>query len=159
MARTRYYTAHATTRMESLEGIELASFRRRAFAWSLDFFLASLLAGAIGAGWARLTGAPVENISFSPLDHFSDLLIGIAYFGLSTWRWQGQTLGKKLFGIRVVSLVHAQLSLWHCVERTLGYVASALEAGFGFWQYFIHPNRQTVHDRIGETIVIRAPRT
>jgi uncharacterized RDD family membrane protein YckC len=36
----------------------------------------------------------------------------------------------------------------------LGYGASTLELGFGFIQYFIHPNRQTVHDRIAETIVI-----
>jgi hypothetical protein len=51
-------------------------------------------------------------------------------------------------------LRHDRLSLWHCVERALGYGASALELGFGFFQYFIHPNRQTVHDRIAETIVI-----
>jgi len=30
----------------------------------------------------------------------------------------------------------------------------ALEGGFGFLQYFIHPNRRTVHDRIAETIVV-----
>jgi hypothetical protein len=35
---------------------------------------------------------------------------------------------------------------------------SASEAGFGFAQYFIHPNRQTVHDRIAETIVVACPR-
>jgi len=35
--------------------------------------------------------------------------------------------------------------------------ASFLEFGFGFVQYFIHPNRRTVHDRIAETIVIREP--
>jgi len=41
------------------------------------------------------------------------------------------------------------------VERALGYGASSLELGFGFIQYFIHPNRRTVHDRMAETIVIR----
>jgi len=47
------------------------------------------------------------------------------------------------------------MSLWHSVERALGYAASTLELGFGFLQYFIHPNRRTVHDRIAETIVAR----
>ncbi len=61
--------------------------------------------------------------------------------------------------IRVVSIVHHDLSLWHCVERALGYGASALELGFGFLQYFIHPNRRTVHDRIAETIVVREKRS
>jgi uncharacterized RDD family membrane protein YckC len=40
----------------------------------------------------------------------------------------------------------------------LGYGASALEAGFGFFQYFLQPNRACVHDRIAETIVVKEPR-
>ena len=80
------------------------------------------------------------------------------YFGFVTYFGRGQTLGKWLFHIRVVSLVHGHLSLWHCLERALGYGASALEGGFGFVQFFIHPNRQTVHDRIAETIVVSCPR-
>jgi uncharacterized RDD family membrane protein YckC len=51
--------------------------------------------------------------------------------------------------------VHRRMTLWHSFERALGYGASALELGFGFFQYFIHPNRRTVHDRIAETIVVR----
>jgi len=34
------------------------------------------------------------------------------------------------------------------------FTSPSLEAGFGFLQYFTHPNRQTVHDRIAETIVV-----
>jgi uncharacterized RDD family membrane protein YckC len=60
--------------------------------------------------------------------------------------------------IRVVSTAHEHLSLWSCIERALGYGASALEGGFGFVQYFIHPNRRTVHDRIAETIVVKERR-
>jgi len=40
------------------------------------------------------------------------------------------------------------------VERALGYSASTLEAGFGFFQFFTARNRQCVHDRIAETIVV-----
>ena len=58
-------------------------------------------------------------------------------------------------GIRVVSVVHEKIGFWHAVERALGYGASFLEFGFGFLQYFIDPNRRTVHDRIAETIVIQ----
>jgi hypothetical protein len=47
------------------------------------------------------------------------------------------------------------MTLWNSLERSLGYGASFLEFGFGFLQYFIHPNRCTVHDRIAETIVIK----
>jgi hypothetical protein len=57
-------------------------------------------------------------------------------------------------GLRVVSLTHERLSFWHSVERALGYGASTLELDFGFLQYYLHPYRQTVHDRIAETIVV-----
>ena len=40
------------------------------------------------------------------------------------------------------------------MERILGYGASTLELGFGFLQYFIAENRQTVHDRIAGTVVV-----
>jgi len=56
--------------------------------------------------------------------------------------------------IRVVSIVHRHLSFWHCVERALGYGAAALEAGFGFIQFFIHPYRRCAQDRLAETIVV-----
>lgn len=69
------------------------------------------------------------------------------YFGLSFYFGHGRTLGKRVMGIRAVSLTHEHLSLWHSMERALGYGASMLEGGFGFLQYFIHPNCQTVHDR------------
>ena len=78
----------------------------------------------------------------------------VLYFGLATYFGNGRTPGKRLMHIRVVSLVHERLGVWHSFERALGYGASALEFGFGFVQYFIHPNRRTVHDRIAETIVV-----
>jgi uncharacterized RDD family membrane protein YckC len=86
-------------------------------------------------------------------------IVGLAlYFGVGTFLGHGQTLGKRLLRIRVVSLTHGHLSLWHALERAVGYGASVLEGGFGFLQYFIHPNRQTVHDRIAETIVVEEPK-
>jgi len=63
-------------------------------------------------------------------------------------------LAKRRLKLRVVSLHGPDLSLWTSVERFLGHGASTLEFGFGFLQFHIHPNRQTVLDRIGETIVL-----
>ncbi len=56
--------------------------------------------------------------------------------------------------IRVVSIAHTHLTLWHSVERALGYGAAALEGGFGFVQFFIHPDRRCAQDRLAETIVV-----
>ena len=87
--------------------------------------------------------------------------LALIYFIFGTWIGNGRTFGKKCMHIRVVSVEHPRITLWTSTERTLGYSASMLELGFGFLQYFIHHNRQTVHDRIAETVVIdetqRAP--
>ena len=81
-------------------------------------------------------------------------LLPVLYFALSFYFWKGLTIGKYFLRIRVLSLYHKHIGLWHCIERSLGYFASALEFGFGYIQAFWNPNRMTLHDKIGETIVI-----
>jgi uncharacterized RDD family membrane protein YckC len=76
------------------------------------------------------------------------------YYALACYLGNGQSPGKWVAKTRVVSLTHKRMGRWQSLERALGYGASALEGGFGFLQYFIHRNRQTVHDRIAETIVV-----
>ncbi len=154
----RNFDPHETERLRSLAGLPLASFRSRLAAFALD--LGIVLAGVIAAGLpralrqARETGVNVV-VHFDPFHSLSGIVLLIGYVGLSTWFFDGRTLGKRLFGIRVVSLVGERLTLWQSIERVLGYAASALEGGFGFLQYFVHVNRRTVHDRIAETIVVR----
>jgi uncharacterized RDD family membrane protein YckC len=138
-----------------LQGVPLASFRSRAAAFLIDLIIVGLLflLSDILQGTAQVRFGGDSSLSFE----FGDLMsfvVMVAYFGLATFVGKGATVGKKLLGIRVVSLVHSHMSLWHSIERALGYAASSLEAGFGFLQYFTHPNNQTVHDRIAETIVI-----
>jgi len=147
-------------RLQDLEGAPLASFKARAAAFSLDFAITAVLYIAVALplqywNWMRHGAGGTLMIRFEGFHHLWNLVALVLYFALTTWWGKGQTLGKRLFRIRVVSLVHGHLGFWHCVERALGYGASTLELGFGFLQYFIHPNRQTVHDRIAETIVVR----
>jgi uncharacterized RDD family membrane protein YckC len=165
------YKGHESARMLELEGLPLASFSRRAVAFFIDMAIASVIyiAGAlpiaviaIKRGWLHDN----YRITFDPFHHeeWPSLIWMVLFVSVSNYVGNGATIGKKLLRIRAVSLVHHRLSLWHSVERALGYGASALEAFFGFFQYFIDPNRQTVHDRIAKTIVVserrhRAPET
>ena len=84
-------------------------------------------------------------------------LFPVLYFTILFYFFNGQTLGKYFLRIKVLSLYHEHLGLWHCIERSLGYFASALEFGFGYIQAFWNPNRITLHDKIGETIVVQLP--
>jgi uncharacterized RDD family membrane protein YckC len=76
------------------------------------------------------------------------------YCTLTTFFLEGQTFGKKIFKIQIISLYHKKIGFWHCLERSLGYVASTLEFGLGFIQAVWNNNRMTLHDKIAETIVI-----
>jgi uncharacterized RDD family membrane protein YckC len=154
--KLRRFNPHETPRLESLAGLPLATFRRRMGAILAD--LTVVLAVFIPVEFLRhlsefRAGTHIAiNFSFHEI---GDLAYFVVYAGLCLWITNGYTFGKRMFGIRVVSLTHDRLTLWQSVERTLGYGASALEGGFGFIQYFIHPNRQCTHDRIAETIVVR----
>lgn len=145
-------------RLRAVEGLPLATFRARALAFVVDGIVLLAVLVAVRAAPALIAGrGGAGTITFVfDVERAWDLLAVLAYFGLFTWLTGGRTPGKRLVGIRVVSLTHDRLTLWQSVERALGYVASTLELGFGFLQYFLHPNRQTVHDRIAETIVVES---
>ncbi|HEX8776808.1 MAG TPA: RDD family protein [Rhodanobacter sp.] len=153
---SKSFKAHSAPRQLSLEGRRLASFQRRAIAMAADLVIFNLAAIAVNLLWrmAHSNWRSATGVKVVGLDTWWALAIVVVYFGTLTYLGHGQTPGKRLLGIRVVSLVHDRISLWQSIERALGYAASSLELGFGFLQYFIHPNAQTVHDRIAETIVI-----
>jgi len=156
----RTFQPVAPDRLSLLTGSPLAGFWSRAAAFAIDSVFVIVVA-FIGEFLLHLNEIlhHVGNVTFevNPY-HGRDMLALVLYYAPALYWGHGRTLGKRLMHIRVVSLTHEHLSFWHGLERTLGYGASVLEGGFGFIQFFIHPNRQTVHDRIAETIVIKVPR-
>jgi uncharacterized RDD family membrane protein YckC len=175
------FSARETEWMLELDGIPLAGFWQRALAFVIDWALISVLLTVVvsvvavvyfllhrGEVTATILSVVQDKGPGPKMYHpkifewgnselakaIKDLAIAILYFGLLLWQGKGRTPGKRLMKIRVVSVVHRHLSLWHSVERALGYGAAALEGGFGFAQFFIHPYRRCVQDRIAETIVV-----
>jgi uncharacterized RDD family membrane protein YckC len=161
------FSARETEWLLELDGIELAGFRRRAFAFLIDVAFAYGIIIALASVKALVSLLIVKSFGLPHRFHSNALTLSpehegllpgtfftVLYFGLLTWQGKGRSPGKRIMGIRVVSLVHRHLSLWHSIERSLGYFAAFLEGGFGFAQYFIHPYRRCVQDRIAETIVV-----
>ncbi len=152
--KERHYCHHNKERSESLVGKPLATFTQRLLAFCIDLLIVEVA-----------TANATEHIHNITADHlninvFHDFVRGfwlLAYFGLAVWMSNGLTIGKRLMQIRILSLRDENITLWQAIERALGYGASAIEAGFGFFQYFLHPNRACVHDRIAETIVVKEP--
>lgn len=76
------------------------------------------------------------------------------YFTAFIALWNGQTIGKKLLGIKVLQLDGSQLSLWDSFGRYGGYGAGLATGLLGFIQVYWDPNRQAIHDKISATVVI-----
>jgi uncharacterized RDD family membrane protein YckC len=151
------FNPHETARLKELDGVKLASFPRRSTAFLIDLLISVLFSSVLLLGYEYITGKFNANndikIDFN-FENWYSLVATVVYFGFTTYFGNGKTLGKKLLKIRVVSITHPQMTFWQSIERALGYGASILECGFGFIQFFINPNRRTVHDRIAETIVV-----
>lgn len=69
--------------------------------------------------------------------------------------WKGQTVGKRVMGIRVVRLDGQPISWWVAFERAGGYAAGFATGLLGFFQVYWDANRQAIHDRIVGTVVVR----
>jgi len=141
------YSPPVLTREHALEGIRLASFRRRLAAYVIDFVLVSAifmgitllaLPWLIRNGYLEFDGQLNLNLSF---ENWYSLIIIVLYFSLSHYWGKGRTIGKKLLKIRVISTRYEKLGLWNCIQRALAYGASTL-TGLGFFQVMWKPNRR-----------------
>ena len=84
---------------------------------------------------------------------------GIVYFSLLPAWWGGQTVGKKVFGLRVVELTGQPMTVMRCLKRYGGYAAGLSTGGLGFLQALWDVNRQALQDKAAHTVVLdlRAP--
>ncbi len=155
----------------NVDDVILASIKRRFFAVLIDLVIIILLYLIIVLilYWCGIKVLHLQINQFKeteistshPDDPINPVLkkflavIPSLYYILITYFTNGYTVGKRLLGIRIISIYHHRINLWHCIERTLGYALSALEAGFGFIQALWNPNKMALHDRIAETIVVR----
>ncbi|HEU0013104.1 MAG TPA: RDD family protein [Longimicrobium sp.] len=93
---------------------------------------------------------------------FDDLGIGFGwgglYFTAFVALFKGQTPGKRVLGVRVVRLNGQPMTFWTSFERFGGYAAGLVTGLLGFAQVYWDRNRQMIHDKIVETVVVREKR-
>ncbi len=77
------------------------------------------------------------------------------YFTLLAGATRGRTLGKMLFGIRVMKTSGIPFTFFDGFVRHGGYVAGVAMGLIGFLRLLWDPNRQAVEDRIASTVVIK----
>lgn len=123
---TNHNPAHPTEGRNSETADKQESDTRSVLAW-IKGFMSDM---GLGFGWAAF------------------------YFTVFTAKFDGQTLGKKLLGIRVIQLDGAKISLWGAFGRYGGYAAGFTTGLLGFMQIFWDANRQGIQDKISSTVVI-----
>lgn len=103
---------------------------------------------------ARKPFDPAEQIDRWIDDVGLGLGWAIAYFTLLPVWWNGQTLGKRLLGLRAVELTGKPMTVLRAFKRYGGYAAGMATGGFGFAQVLWDPNRQAIQDKTAHTVVI-----
>lgn len=116
--------------------------------------------GALLIDWIpllMLIGMMPDRFLVVRLDEFTGMLrvgLGVAYFTLML-AWRGTTLGGLLMGLRVVRLDGRPVDRTVALVRALTAILSALCLGIGWFWASWDPSRQTWHDRLAGTVVIR----
>ena len=167
MSTSNPYTPRRDAGRDPLpEEQELAGRGARFLAWFLDGVIASLMVWVPALIVAAATGVfsqPSEQFDFSLLT----LPLFLAALGFLAWAWitallvarYGQTMAKRLLEIRVVRSDGSDASLgrifWlrNVVNGLLGVIPLY---GLVDLLFIFGERRQTIHDLIADTIVVRA---
>jgi uncharacterized RDD family membrane protein YckC len=140
---------------------DLAGAGNRGFAAVVDFVIASLL---VFAAWMLLSLVPLE----SPTEPFIAVGVAIlvtlgliwAYFILLEWLWNGQTIGKRIYKLRVINEDGSPAQFTAVLVRNLLRLVDFLPAfyGTGVVSIVLSPKSQRLGDLAAGTYVVRAPR-
>lgn len=141
------------------QDFEYASFWRRLSAVLIDGFIAIFLflpiSALAGLGIALAAGLRDEAITVViTLMVIADLGLGpVAYSLVGAAR--GQTLGKQLVGTRVCRMDGRRLGFWLALGRNVLNTLSTIALMIGWLAPLWSPKKQTWHDSMTGTVVIR----
>lgn len=148
--------------------VSKAGFWVRAAAYSLDQLLLNMLVLTLGLlalvmltyGGILETGGDIFNLSYvgwlkyiSAISWGRLVLEGI-YFTL-LHGYSGQTVGKLIMNLRVVTTAGERLNYRRAFKRWLGYFASSFILGIGYLMVAFTQDKQGLHDKIAATYVVR----
>lgn len=80
-----------------------------------------------------------------------------AFYAVFFWvNKDGATLGKKVMKIKVVTEKGTPITYQTAILRYVGYIASSLPLGLGFFWVLWDDKKQGFHDKIASTFVVKA---
>jgi uncharacterized RDD family membrane protein YckC len=85
-------------------------------------------------------------------------LLVLATYGAVMWKLKASTIGGIICGLQVVRLDGRPIDWPTAIVRALGCFLSLAIVGLGFLWIAIDSERQSWHDKIAGTVVVRAPK-
>lgn len=128
--------------------IVLASVRQRILALFLDALIGGIGSNAVFLLALKLSSAPAVEKAMSVILAFSIP----TYFIIGNGP-MGQTFGKRIIGIRVVSRDGRPTSWAQGILRSLS-MAVSFAGGLGLWMMMADDRRRGFHDLVARTTVI-----
>jgi uncharacterized RDD family membrane protein YckC len=130
----------------------------RFFAWFLDQLCISATMFLLGTV-LRVLELISLNFGFA-LYVITYFVVSIGYAIFFEWNWRGQTIGKKLFHLRVMDAEGMRLQFNQIVVRNLLRFVDALPAFYfvGGLACWLNSRCQRLGDIAANTVVIRSPR-
>jgi uncharacterized RDD family membrane protein YckC len=100
-----------------------------------------------------------DFLSFGPhMRVRADFLPALALYGAVMWKLRGSTVGGIVCGLKVVRLDDRPLDWGTAIVRALGCFLSLMVCGLGFIWVAFDSQRQSWHDKIAGTTVVRVPK-
>ena len=137
----------------------------RLFAFIIDGLIISLFAGLITFVITLISDIDLalSNQHIAVVSQTASLILAFSltfleffYFGL-LWGIYGKTFGMSIFDIKVVRTDGTAIGFWRAGLRgTVGYWLSGLIFGIGYIWAAFDIRRQALHDKIFDTLVVKA---
>lgn len=112
--------------------------------------------------WVRACAMALDLVLIILLtvaSHFPPVfLLAWAAYHIGMWTWKGTTIGGIVMGIKVVRTDGREIDFAVALVRAVASVFSALAFGLGFFWAGWSRDKQSWHDKIAGTMVIRVPR-
>jgi uncharacterized RDD family membrane protein YckC len=113
--------------------------------------VAALIDGIIVGVVGFVVGIIVRN----GLSGLLSLALGVAYYGWLEGSPSGQTIGKRMLGIRVYDLRQGgPIGTGRAIGRYFAKILSAIPCLLGYFWMLWDPQKQTWHDKIVGSIVV-----
>lgn len=115
----------------------------------LDVVVMAMIAGLTSSVFPRFMHRDLGLVSW---------LLVLAIYGAAMWKTKGTTIGGIICGLKVVRLDGREIDWPTAAVRALSCFLSLMVGGLGFIWVIFDADRQSWHDKIAGTTVVRVPK-